>query len=202
VKDVQDEQELPGQRTRHNEMINSVGEATNGNDDPSEDPYHMIDAENTIIDEPGCTLDSMEINIVGEANDTNGHPSQESDVTVNAENSNVDEPDIIYDRSKTIDIISEQRESIVDDDFDQNDVSKKKLPVQYIHASEEVNTVDKVTDVNIDRRYDSDLKTVREANDVHGHSSQEIGVEIDRENSNVYEPNIHDSSKTNDGNAE
>jgi hypothetical protein len=38
--------------------------------------------------------------------------------------------------------------------------------------------------------------------DVHGHSSQEIGVQIDRENSNVDEPNIHDSSKTNDGNAE
>ena len=41
-----------------------------------------------------------------------------------------------------------------------------------------------------------------EANDVHGHSSQEIGVHIDRENSNVDEPNIHDSSKTNDDNAE
>ncbi len=41
-----------------------------------------------------------------------------------------------------------------------------------------------------------------EANDVHGHSSQEIGAQIDRENSNVDEPNIHDSSKTNDGNAE
>jgi hypothetical protein len=97
---VQDEQELPSQRTHHNEIINSVGEATDRNDDPSKDPDHMIDAEKTIVDEPDCTLDIMEINIVGEANDTNGHPSQESDVTVNAENSNVDEPDIIYDRSK------------------------------------------------------------------------------------------------------
>jgi hypothetical protein len=144
----------------------------------------------------------MEINIVGEANETNGHPSQEPDVTVNVENSNVDEPDIIYDRSKTIDTIAEQTKLIVDDDFDQNDVSKKELSVQCIHASEEVNTVDKVTDGNSDHRYDPDLNTVREANVVHGHSSQEIGVQTDRENSNVDEPNIHDSSKTNDGNAE
>jgi hypothetical protein len=56
--------------------------------------------------------------------------------------------------------------------------------------------------VNRDRRYDSDVNTVSEANDIHGHSSQEIGVKIDRENSNVDEPNIHDSSKINDGNAE
>jgi hypothetical protein len=144
----------------------------------------------------------MEINLVGEANETNGHLSQESDVTVNVENSNVDEPDIIYDRFKTIDTIAEQTESIVDDDFDHNDVSRKELSTQCIHASEEVNTVDQVTDVNSDCRYDPDLNTVSEANDVHGHSSQEIGVQIDRENSNVDEPNIYDSSKTNDGNAE
>ncbi len=56
--------------------------------------------------------------------------------------------------------------------------------------------------MNSDCRYDPDLNTVSEANDVHGHSSQEIGVQIDRENSNIDEPNIHDSSKTNDGNAE
>ncbi len=31
---------------------------------------------------------------------------------------------------------------------------------------------------------------------------RKIGVQIDRENSNVDEPIIHDSSKTNDGNAE
>jgi hypothetical protein len=124
----------------------------------------LIIAENTIIDEPDCTLDSMEINIVGEANESNGHPSQESDVTVNAENSNIDEPDIIYDRSKPIDTSAEQTESIVDDDFDHNDVSGKELSVQCIHASEEVNTVDKVTDVNSDRRYDPDLNTVSDAN--------------------------------------
>jgi hypothetical protein len=75
AKDVQDEQELPGQCTHHNEIINSVGEATDGNDDPSKDPDHTIDAENTIIDKPDRNLGSMEINIVGEANETNGHPS-------------------------------------------------------------------------------------------------------------------------------
>ncbi len=104
---MQYEQELPDQRTHHNEIINLVGEATDGNDVPSKDSDHTIYAENTIVDEPDRTLDSMEINIVGEANDTNGHPSQESDVTVNAESSNVDEPDIIYDRSKTINTIAE-----------------------------------------------------------------------------------------------
>ena len=52
-----------------------------------------------------------------------------------------------------------------------------------------------VIDVNSDCRYDSDFNTVSEANDVHGHSSLGIGVQIDRENSNVDEPNIHDSSK-------
>ena len=75
---MQDEQELPGQCTYHNEIINSVGEATDGNDDPSKDPDHTIDVENTIIDEPDPTLDSIETNIVGEANESNGHPSQES----------------------------------------------------------------------------------------------------------------------------
>jgi hypothetical protein len=53
---VQDEQELPGQCTHHNEIINSVGEATDGNDDPSKDPDYTIDAENTIIDEPDVLL--------------------------------------------------------------------------------------------------------------------------------------------------
>jgi hypothetical protein len=60
----------------------------------------------------------------------------------------------------------------------------------------------KVTDVNGDHRCDSDLNTVSEANDVHGHSCQENGVQIDRENSNVDKPNIHDGSKTNDDDAE
>ncbi len=122
---MQAEQELPGQRTHHNEIVNSVGKATDGNDYPSKDPDHTVDAENTIIDEPDHTLDSVEIIVFGEANDINGHPSQASDVTVNVENSNVDEPDIIYDRSKTMNTIAEQTESMVDDDVEHNDVSKK-----------------------------------------------------------------------------
>jgi hypothetical protein len=47
-----------------------------------------------------------------------------------------------------------------------------------------------------------EVNTVGEGKYVHGHCSQEIGVQIDMENSNVDEPNIHDSSKTNDANAE
>jgi hypothetical protein len=44
------------------------------------------------VDEPDCTLDSVEVNTVGEANDTNGHLSQKSDATIDVENSIVDEP--------------------------------------------------------------------------------------------------------------
>jgi hypothetical protein len=47
-----------------------------------------------------------------------------------------------------------------------------------------------------------EINTVGEENDVHGLCSQETGVQMDRENSNIDEPNIHDSSKTNDANAE
>ncbi len=160
---------------------------------------------------------------MGEANDTDGHPSQESDVTVDAENSNIDGLDIIHDRSKTIDTNVGQTEPIVDSDVDCNDVSQKELPVQSAHEIEEVNTFDKATDANGDPSKDSDhttevenmtvdepdcifdsveVNTVGEENDVHGLCSQETGVQIDRKNSNVDEPNIHDSSKTNDANAE
>ena len=41
-----------------------------------------------------------------------------------------------------------------------------------------------------------------EEKDVHGLCSQETGVRIDKRNSNIDEPNIQDSSKTNDANAE
>ncbi len=162
---------------------------------------------------------------MGEANDTNtnGHPSQELDVTVNAENSNIDGLDIIHDSSKTIDTNVEQTEPIVDFDVDPNDVSQKELPVQSAHESEEVNTFDKATDVNGDPSKDSDhtidaknmtvdepdcifdsveVNTVGEENDFHGLCIQETGVQIDKGNSNVDKPNIHDSSKTNDANAE
>jgi hypothetical protein len=123
---------------------------------PNIDSDHTIDAENTTVDEPDCSLDSVEVNTVGEANDTNGHPSQETDVTVDAENSNIDGLDIIHDRSKTIDTNFKQTEPIVDSDVDRNDVSQKELPVQSAHESEEVNTVDKATDVNGDPSKDSD----------------------------------------------
>ncbi len=61
---------------------------------------------------------------MGEANNLNDHPSQESDVQIDAENSNIDELDIIHDSSKTKDANAEQKESIVDDDVEQNDVSQ------------------------------------------------------------------------------
>ena len=149
---------------------------------------------------------------------------QESDVTVNAENSNVYEPDIIYDRSKTIDTIAEQTESMVDDDFDHNDASKRVLPVQFISASEEVNTIDKATDANGDPSKDSDhaidaenmnvdepdcaldsvkVNTADKATDANGHPSKDSDDRIGAENMNVDQPNmIHDGSKTNDANAE
>jgi hypothetical protein len=47
-----------------------------------------------------------------------------------------------------------------------------------------------------------EVNTVAEENDVHGLCIQETGVQIDMEDSNVDEPNIHDSFKTNDGNNE
>jgi hypothetical protein len=156
MKDVQYEQELPGQCTHNNEIVNSVGKAFAGNDDPSKDPDHSINAENTTVDEPDHTLDSVEVNTVGEANDSNGHPSQVSEFTVNVENSNVDEPDIIHDSFRTIDTNAEQTESMVDDPVEHNDVSRKELPIQCAHDNEEVNTVDKVNDVNGDPGKDSD----------------------------------------------
>jgi hypothetical protein len=64
-KDVQAEQELPGQCIHKNEVVNSFGKATDGNDDLSKDPDHTIDAENTTVDEPDCTLDSVKVNTVG-----------------------------------------------------------------------------------------------------------------------------------------
>ncbi len=88
----------------------------------------------------------------------------------------------------------------------------------------EVNTVDKATDTNGGPK-DSDHKigaenmnvdepdhaldsvivniTVNKTNDANSHPSQDSDDRIDAENSNVDEPDIiHDSSKTNDANAE
>ncbi len=217
-------QELLSQRAHDNEGVNTVDKAPDVNGDPSKDFDHTTDAENTTVDEPDCTLDSVEINTVGKANDANGHPSQESDVTVDAGKSNIDEPDNIHDSSKIIGANAEQTESMIDDDFEHNDVSQKDLPVQSAHDSEGANTVDKATDVNGDPSKDSDhtidaenmtvdepdhildsviVFTAGEANDVNDHPSQESDVPIDAENSNVDEPDIiHDSSKTNGAHAE
>ncbi len=102
--------------------------------------------------------------------------------------------------------------------------SEQELPVQCTHDSEEVNTVNKTTDMNDDPSKDSDhtidaenmtvdepdcifdiveVYTVGETNSINGHPSQESDVSNDAENSNVDEPDIiHDSSKTNDVNSE
>ncbi len=77
--------ELPGQRAHDNDGVNSVYKATDVTGDPSKDSDHTIDADTMTVDEPDCTLDSVEVNTVGEANDTNGHYSQESDVTVDVQ---------------------------------------------------------------------------------------------------------------------
>ena len=94
---------LPVQSAHESEEVNTFHKATDVNGDPSKDSDHTIDAKNTTVAEPDCTLDSMEVNTVGEANDTNGHPSQEFDDTVDAEKSNIDGLDIIHDSFKTID---------------------------------------------------------------------------------------------------
>ncbi len=83
-------------------------------------------------------------------------PEKENDVIVDAENSNNNGLDIIHDSSKTIDTNDKQTEPIVESVVDCNDVSQKELPVQSAHESEEVNTVDKATDVNGDPSKDSD----------------------------------------------
>jgi hypothetical protein len=199
-------QEIPGQCAHDNDGVNSVDTATDVNGNPSKDSDHTNDAENTTVNEPDRILDSVEVNTVGEANDTNGHPSQEFDVTVDAENSNIDELDIIHDSSKTIDTNVKQTEPIVGSDVDHNDVSQKELPDQSAHEREEVNTVDKATDVNGDPSKDSDhtidaenttvdepdctldseeVNTLTEANDVHGLCSQESDVTVNAENSNI-----------------
>jgi hypothetical protein len=94
------------------------------------------------------------------------------------------------------------------------------------HDNEGVNTVNKATHASGDLSEDSDhtidaenmnvdepnhnldsveVNTVDKANDANGHPSQDSDVTIDakKKNGNVDEPDIiHDSSKTNDANAE
>jgi hypothetical protein len=61
-----------------------------------------------------------------------------------------------------------------------------------------------MTVYELDHTLDSvEVDTVDKANDANGHPSQDSDVTIDTENSNVDEPDIiHDSSKTNNANAE
>jgi hypothetical protein len=96
-------QDLPGQRAHDNDGVNSVDKVNDVNGDPSKDSDHTINAENSTVDEPDCTLHSVEVNTVGKANDTYGLLSKESGITVDAENCNIDVLDIIHDSSKTID---------------------------------------------------------------------------------------------------
>jgi hypothetical protein len=101
------------------------------------------------VDEPDCTLGSVEVNTVDEANDANCHPRQDSDVLIDAENSNVDEPDIIHDSSKTNDANAEQTESMVDDDVEQSDVStniNQGLQKETASNDVEMEKADKTTD--------------------------------------------------------
>jgi hypothetical protein len=75
---------------------------------------------------------------------------KDSVVIVESENSTIDGLGIIHDRSKTIDTNVEQIESIVGFDGECDDVLQKELPVQSVHESEGINTVDKANDVNGD----------------------------------------------------
>jgi hypothetical protein len=95
------------------------------------------------VDEPDCTLDSVEVNTVGEANDTNGHPSQESDVTVNAKNSNIDEP-VNGDPSKDPDHTIDAEIMTVDE-------------LDCTFDSVEVNTVGEANDANGHPSQESDV---------------------------------------------
>jgi hypothetical protein len=135
--------ELQCQRTHDNDGVNSVGKETDGKGNLSIDPDHTIDAENTTVDEPDCTLDSVEVNTVSEANDTNGHPNQETDVTVNAKNSNVDEP-VNGDPSKNPDHTVDAKKTTIDEPYCTLD-------------SVEVNTLGEANDTNGHPSQESDV---------------------------------------------
>ncbi len=143
------EQELPVQRALDSVEANAVNKATDANDDPSKDSDDKIDAENMDVDEPDCTLDSVDVNTVKQANDANGHPSKDSDDRINAENMTVDEPNMIHDSSKTNYANTEQTESMVDDDVEQNDVStniNQGLQKKNISDDVEMEKADQTTD--------------------------------------------------------
>jgi hypothetical protein len=122
-------QELPCQHTLDNEGVNAIDNATDGNDDPSKDSDHTIDAENMTVDEPDPTLDSVEINRVGEGSDANGHPSQECDESIFADSLEMK---------------------------DRSTLSEQELPGQCTLDNEGVNAINKATEENDNPSKDSD----------------------------------------------
>jgi hypothetical protein len=75
----------------------------------------------------------------------------------------VDKTDMIHDGSKTNDAVSEQKESMVDDDFEMNDVSttiEEVLQVEAVCNSVEMDKVDKTTDAYGHASTDSDDRII------------------------------------------
>jgi hypothetical protein len=174
------EQELPVQCAHGSEDVNRVKKATDVNGYPSKDSYHTIDAENMTVDEPDCTLDSVEVNTV---DDANGHPSQNSDVTIDMENSNVDEFDIIHDSSKINDANAKQTESMDDVDVEQNDASQniiQGLQKETVSDDVKIKKADKTTDAfghvdkDSDDRIDEENTIIDQGKDL----SIQAGVEM------------------------
>ncbi len=131
---------------------------------------------------------------MSEANDVNGHLSQEIDVEIDAENSNVDEPDIIYDSSKTNYANSEQIESIVDDDVEQNDVSQniiQGLQNKTVSDDVEMEKADESTDVSghvnkdCDDRIDGEITIIDLGKDLSIQGGIEMNNETPLEGSSV-----------------
>ncbi len=101
----------------------------------------------------------MEVNTADKASNANGHPSKDSDDRIDVENMNVVEPDMIHDGSKTNDANAEQTKSMLDDDFEMNDVSttiEQDLQVEAVCDSVEIDKANKTTDANGHASTDSD----------------------------------------------
>ena len=196
-------QEIPSQRAKDNDGFNLVDKATDTNGNPSKDSEHTDDVENLTFDKPDGIFDNVEGNTVAEGNDTYGHPSQESVVIVEAENSAIDGLGIIHDSSKTIDTNVEQIESIFGFDGECDDVLQKELPVQSVHESEEINTVDKANDMNGDSNKDSDHTNVAENMAVEDSilSFNNVEVSTVAEGKNVHDVCVQENT-LNDGNNE
>ncbi len=93
----------------------------------------------------------MEVNTADKATEANGNPSKDSDDRIDVENMDVDKPEdiVIHDGSKANDAHVEQTESMVDDDFEMNDVSttiEQDLQVEAVCNSVDMDKPDKTTD--------------------------------------------------------